>query len=354
VSEDKKTESSSASGAGGFSLPIGQEEQIIKSFIKGKVREIVRKKNGKYILYGPNKGKKKRASKVGEFPTKALAKQAELNRFPPRDPEKLAKARKNVDSMLKRKRKVESKIFNSLLEAAEEALDDNEEDTAIDQPDDQDASLDADTQGMQQPDDGIQQEPDAVAPAVLKPSHDDKNQDIPPSKWDELLGSIPKDVLKRDSRLRSLRQRIENQSIKALEKSVKRLSSAISYKVSRGDVGHDKLDRPYITCTIQTDNGKVGPIFMFVKEGLLHVVSDGKVKSDIMKLAPEEAKEINSALRDLPSSFDEAKIEQAIEGRDEYLSGIEDSIDDFLSDLNGLEMRILKRLLVDKYSSEEV
>lgn len=78
-------------------------EAMVRELIKKRVREVVRKKpgGGGYVLYRPNQGKKKPAKAVGEFPTKLGAKKAELARFAPKDPRKLARLRKQVDRMLK-------------------------------------------------------------------------------------------------------------------------------------------------------------------------------------------------------------------------------------------------------------
>jgi hypothetical protein len=78
-------------------------DHAIRELVRSKVKEVVRKKagGGGYVLYSPNKGKKKQAKAVGTFPTKLGAKKAELARFPPREQNKLVRLRKEVDRMLK-------------------------------------------------------------------------------------------------------------------------------------------------------------------------------------------------------------------------------------------------------------
>src|SRR6185369_861182 len=79
----------------------------IRKLVQHKVREVVRKRpgGGGYALYAPNKGKKGKSKKAGEFPTKLAAKRAELARFPPKDPQKLSRLRKQVQRLSKDPRK---------------------------------------------------------------------------------------------------------------------------------------------------------------------------------------------------------------------------------------------------------
>ena len=87
-------------------IPSDDNEKLLNMFrelIRNRVKEVVRKKagGGGYTLYSPNKGKKGQSKSVGTFPTKLGAKKAELSRFPPRDPGKLKRLRKQIDKMLK-------------------------------------------------------------------------------------------------------------------------------------------------------------------------------------------------------------------------------------------------------------
>lgn len=78
-------------------------EHAVRKLVELKVKEVVRKKSGGggYVLYSPNKGKKQPAKPVGTFPTKLGAKRAELSRYPPKEPAKLKRLRKEVDRLLK-------------------------------------------------------------------------------------------------------------------------------------------------------------------------------------------------------------------------------------------------------------
>lgn len=78
-------------------------ESVVRKVVKNKINEVVRKKagGGGYVLYSPNKGKKKAATPIASFPTKLAAKRAELARFPPKDPKKLQRLRKEIEKLLK-------------------------------------------------------------------------------------------------------------------------------------------------------------------------------------------------------------------------------------------------------------
>lgn len=86
--------------------PMTEEEFIeaVRALVRHRVKEVVRKKagGGGYSLYSPNPGKKGNAKAVGTFPTRAMAKRAELARFPPKDPAKLARLRREVQKLTKK------------------------------------------------------------------------------------------------------------------------------------------------------------------------------------------------------------------------------------------------------------
>lgn len=79
----------------------------VRQLVQQKVKEVVRKKagGGGYTLYAPNPGKKGKSKPVGNFPTKLGAKRAELARYPPKNPAKLSRLRKEVDRLQKNPKK---------------------------------------------------------------------------------------------------------------------------------------------------------------------------------------------------------------------------------------------------------
>ena len=93
------------------------EENLIRSLIREKLREVVRKKKGGagYALYSPNQGKKKPPKSVGEFPTKLQAKRAELQRFPPKDMSKLKRLRHEVERLQKDPKKASGQVRRKTL-----------------------------------------------------------------------------------------------------------------------------------------------------------------------------------------------------------------------------------------------
>ncbi len=101
----------------GIQAPMSDEQRMtaIRELIRNKIREVVRKKagGGGYVLYAPNKGKKGKARGVGTFPTKLGAKRAELARFPPNDPAKLKRLRREVDRLGKDPKKAAEREKNA-------------------------------------------------------------------------------------------------------------------------------------------------------------------------------------------------------------------------------------------------
>lgn len=93
-------------------------EAIARILIRGKIEELVRKKNGKFVLYAPNRGKKHQARVNAEFPSELAAKRAELSRFPPKDPKKLGALRKRIEKLSNGPKKSTTKSEVSEIAAA--------------------------------------------------------------------------------------------------------------------------------------------------------------------------------------------------------------------------------------------
>lgn len=107
-------ESTVANIAGHQVAPQMTDEEMmnaVRELVRNKVREVVRKKGGGggWSLYAPNPGKKGKSKPVGTFPTKLGAKRAELARFPPKDPAKLNRLRKEIDRLRKDPKKAAEK-----------------------------------------------------------------------------------------------------------------------------------------------------------------------------------------------------------------------------------------------------
>ena len=114
--DPNKNEMSTAGSVVGAHVPpeeLSEEElmNMVRELVRHRVKEVVRKKpgGGGYTLYAPNKGKKGKSKALGTFPTKLGAKRAELARFPPKDPEKLKRLRRQVDKMARDPKKAAEK-----------------------------------------------------------------------------------------------------------------------------------------------------------------------------------------------------------------------------------------------------
>lgn len=343
---DRRRVESSGGGVAGFQLPIGADEQAVREVLMARIREIVRKKRGGagYVLYAPNRGKKGKPKKAGEFPTRAQAKAAELARFPPRDPDRLEKARKYVKGLRRGRRKEAiERLTDRLVEVAEGAL--REDDPAIDElpPQGPDDAADAPPPDDVPADDSAEGDVDPEAPVEPAPEED-------ASRWDQILSSLSHDALQKDSRLRSFRNRIESQAGRALERAVKSAISSADQKVERLSAGADRLGRQFISFRVHTEDSAVGPLYAVVVGDRLEVMVGPEVKASAAKISPEDGQALKALLDSLPEEFDGSKIRDAIDQRDEYLDGVEGRLDDVLADLDALELTVLKRLIADKYA----
>ncbi len=359
-------ESSGGGDIVGMQAPLSPEDAL-RAVVRKKVKEIVRKKKGGggYILYSPNMGKKKPPKAVGEYPTRGQAKKAEMLRFPPKDPRKRKALKRSVDRLRNKRESVErlDELRDRLAEAAEDAMErEPEDDTAAvspppsepdhKSPEDASAEMGDDGEDGAQtgvPADDTSDEPEGPVEPSARPATTPQEE----SRWEDLLGKLSDVAVKKDPRLRKLVKRVADATERSLEKSVKTLGRMVS-GVTAGKTGKDRVGRTYITAKIEPKSGTtVGPIFIYVKGETLHVVSDGKVKSAIMKLEPDEAKEVREALRDLPDRFDAKDLERAVAARDSYLEDMEMDLDGYLSELDAMELSMLKRLVADKYSGDE-
>lgn len=341
MSSNKRNESSGG-GVAGFQLPIGAEERAVREVLMSRIREIVRKKKGGagYVLYAPNRGKKGKPKKAGEFPTRAQAKAAELARFPPRDPDRLEKARKYVKGLRRGKRREAiERLTDRLVEAAEDAMYKDAEESPEDQaPPAEPVEPDAPVDDVDEP------APTAGERAPVEPA---PAEDA--SRWDQLLSSLSHDALQKDSRLRSLRNRIESQSVRALDRSIRALVSKSDLRVEKLSSASDRLGRPFVSFRVHTEDSAVGPLYAVVAGDQLQVAVGPEVKANATKISPEDGQELKRMIDSLSEDFDGSKIRDAIDARDVYLEGIETRLDETLADMDALEMTVLKRLIADKY-----
>lgn len=297
---------------------------VVGRLIRKKVREIVRKKagGGGYALYAPNKGKKKAATVVGNFPTKLGAKRAELMRFPPKDPIKLKRIRDYI-----------KKLMSDPKKAAEREKMANKE------------------IGTDKRNEGIKLLRGVIANLIKESLF---NEELAGSEWDEYITKLSKQALIGDKKFQAYQKAIENKTEEMLNNSFNSIRKAIGKDAKLKSSGIKKSHnhgKAYISISALIDNVAVEPIYVYIENGIPKIeISDNakisltKVDSDSAKLFRAELVTVQERVLD---KMDD--LTKTIESRDKYLEKLEDGVDGFVAGLTPLQISLLKQLLVKKY-----
>lgn len=330
----------SGTGAGnmvGFQTPItddDDEESKLREAVRNIMTELVRRKpgGGGYVLFSPNKGKKKLPKSVGEFPTRAAARKAELARFPPKDAERLKRLRKEIDKMQK------------------------------------------DPERRQERDSADMKKPYTVkrkgAPARVRPKVKEslqrqvtrtisealfEDQEETGSGWEERLSSMSATAVASDGKLQSLQKAIEKQTASALDQCVKHVTKALKSigKVKSDGIKKDEQrQKTYVKMTVDVGGVAIGPIYVFVEDGKPLIEVSGEAKSSLGRLEPEDSKALRAELvAAQEDAFGDAAegIQAAVRKRDQYLEKVQSGVDGWMSDMTALELTMMKSLANQKY-----
>ncbi|HEU5118683.1 MAG TPA: hypothetical protein VFT74_18965 [Isosphaeraceae bacterium] len=321
-------------GATGGSLAGYQEpvqdsyEARLKEAIRGMVREVVRKKagGGGYVLYGPNKGKKKQAKPAGEFPTRLAAKQAELARFPPKDPEQLKKARKRIDRLMKDpKKRADAEKKEITKKPKRHGKPAGQRKKAV---------------------------REALIAALARDLHERlfHEDEVPGSPWDERIGSLHPDALASDKKLASFHKGMEKASIGALGDAHKGLGKALRgmATVHPGDIAYDPdRSKTFMPVMLDCDGVEVGPVHLYIDGGHVKIEVSKEARAAIASLDPDAARDLRGGLM----SFEEDHLpridgaQKAWAARDQYLDKLHGKLEKHASGLSGVESHLLKQLL---------
>lgn len=312
-------------------------EFIARHVAQQKVKEVVRKKpgGGGYVLYAPNKGKKGAAKSVGNFPTKMGAKRAELARFPPKDPAKLVRLRKEVEKLMKDPKKDDKKKPESkpAVSAKKESLDllHRKMLAAV-----------------------IKESLRTYRGKVLKEGLFQEDNDKQGSEWDEYIKHLSKNSLSSDKKYNSLQRNIDKKTQGALQNAFAVIRKAVDKGVKLKNFGvkkSDELGKVYLAFSASMDNVAVEPIYIHIEHGVPKIELTANAKAALVKAEPDTAKLFRAELVTVQERvLDEMDdIQVAIQNRDKYLNKSQSSIDDYVSKLTPLQISILKQLLVKKY-----
>jgi hypothetical protein len=303
-------------------------EDALRVVVRKRVKEIVRKKpgGGGYVLYSPNRGKKNPPKKIGEFPTREMAKQAELNRYPPKDPKTLEKRRKSLERARKRRATKREGLDDRLRLALREAVED---------------AMEAEPTGA--PEGTDQPVPPAPPPAEG-------------SEYEEIYSKLSKDALNKDKKLRKIGKRIHDRTVSLLEEMVSDLDELLPTKwyARVADSGKDRSGHLYVSFRIKSKEADLGPLFVSAERGRLTLRIPAAVQAQLTSLDEEFVADITEALSTFKTQLEsDDRLSELNDDRDEYLRSIEDHVDGILSDLGPVEMSLLKNLLVKKYQGGE-
>jgi len=290
---------------------------VVREFVRQRMREVVRKKpdGSGFVLYSPNPKKKGRSKPVGTFPTRAMAKRAELSRFPPRDPNRLRRLRRDVERMRKNPRaagKREAFAPEMILRGRlSEAL---------------------------------------VASARSRLL--ERSGTAPEAGWDELVSRLSPDALR--GKLGRAQREIEKVTGSVLEdaaavvraalRGLAKVKSAPAAEVpSRGEVA--------VAFQAIMDGVTVGPMWIALRDGVPHIDISPEAKAALGKCDPKRAKEFRAELitaqeRRLDDMDD---VKRARAARDKLLQKMEDDVDGYVASLEPAQLIVLKRLLAMKY-----
>lgn len=314
-----------------------QQEEMIREYVRSKLKEIVRKKpgGGGYVLYSPNKGKKNPPKPVGEFPSKLMAKKAELSRYPPKDASKLGKLRKQIDKIQKdpKKRAAKEREWASPHKAKSHGAPKREP--------------------AKKTNEGIASLYESVASILREALF--KEDDAPASQWDERIAKLSKAAMEADSKLQRLQKDIEKKTVSSLQSAVSNIAKSMKrsgVKVSGGDVKRDPArKKSYVEMNMEMDGVTVGPVYVFVEDGRLRCEISSSARTALAKLDPDDAKTLRTELLSIQEDVldGQNEIVRSIEARDKYLGTLQDKIDSQLSGMSALEISVLKGLLVNKY-----
>ncbi len=300
----------------------------LRDAVRDMVREVVRKKEGGggYVLYGPNKGKKKAAKPAGEFPTRLAAKRAELARFPPKDADQLKKARTRLDKLNK-------------------------------DPEKRAAAERDDLSGRKKPkrtgtakgarkrktESFIQMMTQDLSERLFR------EEEVPGSAWDERISTLNPEMIASDKRLASLHKMIERGSMAALGEAQKGLARAMRglARVDPGDISFDPQRRKtFMSLMLDVDGSEIGPIHLYVDGGHVKIEISQEARGLISEMDPDDARDFRGALmsfqEDVLPKIDVAK--KAWGDRDSYLDKLHSKMDKQVGGMSGVEMHLMKQL----------
>lgn len=302
------------------------KEKVVREVIRSRIKEVVRKKpgGGGYVLYSPNKGKKAKSRAVGSFPTKLGAKRAELARFPPKDEYKLKRLRREIDKLMKDPKKQaereKPKAVKAVAKAKKESVD-------------------------------ISVLRTAVAALVKESLYQEDRED---SRWSDELSRLSKTAVANDPKLQSLQKGIEKRTAAVLDAALSAVTKGVdrkNVKIKAKGKETSKTGQQYLVFSATMGNVVVEPLAISIEGGYPKIELSPDAKAALTKVDPSVSKLFRADLVQVQEkTLDKIDdLVSATQTRDGYLEKMESQVDAFVSQLNPLQVSILKSLLTKKY-----
>jgi hypothetical protein len=302
----------------------------LRAMVRQVVREIVRKKEGGggYVLYGPNKGKKKDAKPAGEFPTRLAAKRAELARFPPKNADQLKKMRKRIEKLTKDPKKRADAERKDLT--GSKPLKKSRRPVASRKK----AAKESLAQRMAQ----------NVTERLFR------EEEIAGSPWDQRIANLSPDAISADKRLAALHKKMHQNSSWALDDAHRGLAKIMKKiaKVMPGEVAFDdNRQKMYCPCTLDIDGTEIGPIHFYIDGGHVKCEVSQEARDAIAALDPDMGRDIRGGLmtyqEDHLPKIDYAQ--KAWAERDSYLDKLHAKLDKHVGGMSPIEVHLAKQLI---------
>jgi hypothetical protein len=293
-------------------------ETVVRTAVKQRINEVVRKKDGKYVLFAPNSGKKHDAKPIATFSTKLAAKRAELAKFPPKDPKKLARLRKQIEKLLKDPKERTKDLRREMVDRD---LFERAVISSVIQKDLREHTL---------------------AEGLFRKRHS--------NQYENFVKSLSRKAVRGDKDYQAKEKKLTDVSGGEMKQRLQQLEADLGMKIISGEAKKHVDGKMYLPFAINSDV-EIKPIYLYVEDDRIKVEFGDEAIAALTKCSPEKANAIRAKLTMLGEGPEDANqnISQARGERDAHLEKIISFLDNFLAKLTPLAMTSLKKLLVKKF-----
>ena len=259
-----------------------------------------------------------------------MAKRAELARFPPKDPGKLSRLRKEISKMIANPKKA-----NAVEKRATHAK--KYENAA------HDAHLVESLIIVKLIVDGVKRR--TIGEGLYK-------EDAQPSQWDEFIKKVSGKALENDKGFQRVMSKLDAAMDMTFKKSLKLIQKELGAAGRVKPLGVKKHEdgRSYASFNVISNEADVGPIYIYSEGGTPKIEMSDKAKAAFGKIAPESSTKIRAVLSSVQDAIEQTgEIRNLIAQRDDYLTKLEDGTDKMVAGMTPLQLSMLKRILVAKY-----